>query len=448
MNPQATEAEKTLKAKRWFLTVWTIVGAISLTGVVVYLMGILSLPVSIVLWTLIIVFCLRGTVNALHARGMNRMLATGVAYVLMAAVLALAGLLLFSPVFGLGDQFANLMQSVPIYLQSLFDWANHLYAENADVFNNEAVRQWLNDAQAGLLSWASDLAPSTAAGIVSVGSSIMNGLMAFGFALVIAFWILMELPDIGRECERLIGDNHREDFAMLHVTFTRIMGGYIKGTLLQCAIIGAACAVLFSVLGIPNAVALGGIAGLLNIIPVVGPWLGGALAAIVGIFLGPLVAAVALVGTIAVQQFVYTFVSPKIMQSSVDIHPALMLIALMCGSALGGAMNGLVGSLVGMLVVIPAVAVAKAVFVYYFEKRTGRQLVSADGVFFKGTPAEGEGVNPIADATSPHPDATASFKAVRMRRRESLRRQQEYVERHHGVRSKEEKSPDEPSKEE
>ena len=84
------------------------------------------------------------------------------------------------------------------------------------------------------------------------------------------------------------------------------------------------------------------------------------------------------------------------MANSVDVHPALTLIALMAGSAIGGAMSGFTGSLVGMLASIPAVAVAKSVFVYYFEKRTGRQLVAKDGVFFQGTPADGDAVDPIA----------------------------------------------------
>ena len=57
------------------------------------------------------------------------------------------------------------------------------------------------------------------------------------------------------------------------------------------------------------------------------------------IFSGPMTAAIALIGTIVIQQLVYTFISPKIMANSVDIHPALTLFALMVGSALGGAMS-------------------------------------------------------------------------------------------------------------
>ena len=426
MDPEQNEREqvKALKARRRFLTVWTIVGAILLTGVLVYLFNLLSVPVGIVIWTVVIVFCLRGPVNKLEKLGVPRLAGTAIAY-----VLALVGLLMFSPAFGVGDQFTNLIQSVPGYIQTIANWGNDLYARYADVLQNDTVQGWITDAFNALVAWASTFARDSASGVVAIGTGVVNTFVALGFALVVAFWMLMELPDLGRESERLVGPKHREDLEMLHVTFTRVMGGYIKGTLLQCAIIGVGCVVLFGVIGIPNYAALGGIAGLLNIIPIVGPWLGGALAAVVGVFVSPWIALVALLGTIAIQQIVYTFVSPKIMANSVDVHPALTLIALMAGSAIGGAMSGFTGSLVGMLASIPAVAVAKSVFVYYFEKRTGRQLVAKDGVFFQGTPADGDAVDPIADAIAPHPDVSAAFERVEQRKADAEKKARQNKER-------------------
>lgn len=402
------EKTKTEAAKRRFLNVWTAVGAILLTGVVVYLMNVLSGPVGILIWTVIIVFCLRGPVSWLEKKGINRAVGTTLAYVLMFAILGFIALLMFSPAFGLGNQFSDLVSNIPVYAQNLVDWGNQIYARYAHIFEDETVREWLNDAQASMLAWASSMAKDSASGMVAAGSTVINGFVIIGFALVVAFWILMELPALGRECTRLISPRRQEDARMFHAAFTRVMGGYIKGTLLQCALIGVACGVLFGIVGIPNAAALGGITGILNIIPIIGPWLGGAAAALVGVFTSVWAALFALVGTIAIQQIVYTFVSPKIMANSVDIHPALTIVALMAGSAIGGAMSGLTGSLVGMLASIPAVAVMKSVFVYYFEKHTGRRIVSPDGVFFKGMPAEGDSIDPIADATSMQPPVTSA----------------------------------------
>ncbi len=410
----AKRAARYQRSRSWFLNVWTAVGAILLTGVVVYLLDILSIPVSILIWTVIIVFCLRGVVNGLEKRHINRTLGTTIAYVIMFAVIGLVGLLMFSPMFGLNSQIANLIESIPRYVNDVVVWLTDMYNKYAPMFEDETVKQLLADAQGSLAAWASALAQGSASSLLVAGTAVANGAMAIGFSLVIAFWILMELPGLGREASRFVGPKRAEDAKFLHITFTRIMGGYIKGTLLQCAIIGVACGILFGVLGIPNAAALGVITGVLNLIPIIGPWLGGAVAALMSVFVSPLTAFLALAGTVVIQQFVYTFISPKIMSDSVDVHPALTLFALMCGSALGGAMNGLLGSLVGMLASIPLVAVAKACFVYYFEKRTGRQLVAEDGVFFKGTPVAGDEVDPMADATSPHPGPTASFIPIEL----------------------------------
>ena len=413
-SKRSPEESKLLRSKRWFYTVAALCGSIVLLVVLGYLLDILAVPVGIVIWTVIIVFCLRGIVNALDNKGLSRGAATAIAYVVMVLVLGAVVLLMCSPILGLGDQFTSLIQGIPGYVNQLTTWWNDIYSQYQDIFANDQIKVWTNEALASIASAAQEMVKESATGVVAFGSGLANAVMIIGFALVVAFWVLMELPQLGAEFKRLMGPRYEQDLDMLHVTLTRILGGYIRATLVQCAIIGLVCAILFLVLGIPNFAALGVITGLLNIIPVIGPWFGGAAAAGIGLMASPIAALIAFIGTIIIQQFVYTFISPRLMADSVDVHPALTLIFLMVGSAAGGAMGGLVGSIFGMLISIPAVAVAKALFVYYFEKQTGRSLVAADGVFFKGVPSEGEGVDPIMDATSPHPNSTAKFAPIDM----------------------------------
>ena len=243
-----------------------------------------------------------------------------------------------------------------------------------------------------------DLASAGANGIIAVGGMVGSTFMALGIALVISFWILVELPAIGRETTKLIPKRFEEDSKMWHVSCTHVMAGFIRGTFLQCFIIGIVSGLAFMIMGMPNSGALGCIIGVLNIIPIFGPILASVIAFVGGLFNSIWIAVLALVVVSAFQGFVYTFISPKIMSSSCSIHPVLTLLCLTAGGALGGAMSGPIGSLVGMLLAIPFVALFKSLFVYYYEKNTGKQLVAEDGFLFQGVPYSTKKVIPLYDA--------------------------------------------------
>ncbi|MCL2826287.1 MAG: AI-2E family transporter [Eggerthellaceae bacterium] len=394
------EQTKEQKARLACFRVWTAVGLIAIVFVLGYVLNVLATPVAVIIWTVVIVFCLRSPVNRLEKIGVHRMAGTIISYIGMFVVLGGLAALLSSPVFGIGAQFSNLGQNIPTYFQQATDFLDRMNSSYFAFLQNDVFKGWVDQAASALTAWLSQAAKGSADALVAVGSSVFNSFIIIGFALVVAFWILMELPAIGRELKRLLAGKHEQDVEMLYATFTRVMGGYVKATLVQCLLIGAGCTIAYAIMGIPYAAALGVTAGILNIIPVVGPWLGGALAAIVGVFVSPLIALIALLVTIVIQQLIYTFVSPKLMADSVNIHPALVILAMLTGLAIGGEMSGLMGSLVGMLASIPAVAALKSVFVYYFEKKTGQQIIAPDGVFFKGTPsgADGSPPDPLADA--------------------------------------------------
>lgn len=392
------EEVKTLKSRRRLNTGLFII----VLAVLLYLLGqvlnILASPIAIVIWTTIIVFCLKGPVNTLEKKGIPRVWGACVSFLLLVVVLGFLFWLLFSPNLGLGGQFASLIETIPGQINDLTKWLNQIYAQYSYIFQDDQINSWINDTLHSVGGWFSSIASVSAEGVMTAGSSVANTALILGFSFVVSFWVLIELPALGREIKRLFGPRFQDDLSIIYLTGTRVMGGYIKGTLLQCLLIGVGCGIGYAVMGIPSAAALGVITGILNIIPVIGPWLGGAVAALISLFVSPLIALISLIYTIVIQQVVYTFISPKIMGNSVDIHPALVILALMTGSALGFAVSGFLGSIVGMLVSIPAVAAAKSLFVYYFEKKTGRVIVAKDGVIFKGEPS-GTEANPVADAT-------------------------------------------------
>ena len=366
------------------LAAWTLVGC----GIVIYglvnLAHIIAIPIGVVLWSMVIVFILRRPVNFFERHGVPRAVGTTLAYLLMFLVGGVLSFMLFSPLFGISAQFRNLTQNVPDYITAVNSALNALYVQYADLLQDETLRAWLGQVASSLFGVSSSIASASATSILAAGTSLVNIGITIGFALVIAFWVLVDLPRMGREAYRVCGDKNAHHLKIFHASVTRVMGGYIAGTAIQCLIIGVLSAVLFFILHLESPAALGIVTGILNIIPIVGPWAGGILAALSCVMVSPIAALFALVGTIVIQQLVYTFISPRLMSKSVNIHPILTFTALLAGSALGGAAGGLLGSLIGALLSIPVVAVAKSLFVYYFELRCQRRIVADDGVFFKG----------------------------------------------------------------
>ena len=101
------------------------------------------------------------------------------------------------------------------------------------------------------------------------------------------------------------------------------------------------------------------------------------LAVLLGLFVGPGLAFAALVITVVAQNIADNVLSPVVMQRSVQIHPALSLVGIIVGGCLGGAL--------GMVLAVPLTAAIRGFFVYFFETRTGRQIVSSTGALFRGT---------------------------------------------------------------
>ena len=115
------------------------------------------------------------------------------------------------------------------------------------------------------------------------------------------------------------------------------------------------------ILKVDFAVLLGFIAGLFNIIPLLGPIIGAIPAALAALFISPLKAALVILLFIAIQQIDNYVISPNIMKYQVGVHPGIIIFSLMAGGALLG--------MWGLIIAVPTVAVLQEILRYYlFEK--------------------------------------------------------------------------------
>jgi predicted PurR-regulated permease PerM len=227
---------------------------------------------------------------------------------------------------------------------------------------------------------------------LTLGGRIARGLLDIVLAIVVAFWVLTDLPKLREEITTLAGPRYERDAEHLLTTVTKVVGGYLRGQSIASLSSAAMITLGLTVLGVPYAIVAGIIAFFLNFAPYVGPVVNGMIAGLLGLFVNPWTAVAAIIVVIVAQSITDGLVVPRVMSSQVDLHPTLVIFSLLVGGTLFG--------IAGVIFAIPVAAVGKGLFVYYYERRTERQLSTTNGALFRhsagsGSPAENP-VNPAA----------------------------------------------------
>jgi predicted PurR-regulated permease PerM len=134
---------------------------------------------------------------------------------------------------------------------------------------------------------------------------------------------------------------------------TARIGGYVFGNLVTSAICGAVTTVALLLLGVPYAVPLGMWAGVADLVPQVGAYLGAVPAVLVGFFQGPVKGGLVLLFFVVYQQFENYLLAPKVMQDAIDLSPAAVIVSTLVGASLAG--------FAGALLALPVAATLKVV---------------------------------------------------------------------------------------
>lgn len=356
-----------------FFRVWGYIGIAIIVIAVCWGLGKLDDALFVLGGGSLLAFLYAPIVNALHTHlKVPRLLGTFVGLLVVLGLVALLVLVLIPPV---SEQVSGLINALPGYVQGLQQiWydLNDFIQQNPD----GQIKTFLDNLVAQASTLGSQIASKAAGGLLSGITGFVGNFINVFMMLVVSFWLAKDFPRIERELSNVVGPRRGEDYRIVTSVFSRSLSGYLRGIIITSTCTGVIAGLGFWMLGVPYSMLLGVVTGVLNIIPYIGPWTGGALAFLVGLSVGPVPAFMSIVVTVLAQQFTDNLISPKVMQSAVSLHPVLVIVALSAGGSLGG--------VAGMLLAVPLTAALKGTFVYYFEKKTGRQLVSRDGMLFRG----------------------------------------------------------------
>lgn len=369
-SPAQTPNTPDPRWQRRAFTTWTLVGACILIGVILYVAGIIWQAVAVVILTALTVFLLHGFVNKLEERKIPRWGGTTIAFLIIVLVIAGCFLMVIPAIV---EQLTSFSRQLPTYVSEIQSFVSNL-SESSSLFDGSNINAILSQSADALRDQAGTVASHLATGVVGGIVGAGNVVVIVFISAICSFWILLDLPTIVRELNSLVPDKHREDASMISHAFSTAVYGWAKSTIICAIITGVASWLVFMLLGIPYSAVLGLLCGVLYFVPYIGPMISCVLVALIALFVSPLVCIISIVVNMVINNVIGNIISPKIMKDSVNVYPALILIAILIGSALGG--------IVGMLLSIPVIGAAQGIFIAYFELITGKQLATPDGVLF------------------------------------------------------------------
>lgn len=385
MKHDTSHAERV--ARITFFNIWIVIGAIIIASVALNLIGSLS---SVLLF--LSVGCLSAFVASPIVNWLERHRVPRGAGALIGLIVVMVGLiLLFALVIPMvTGQLIDLLRDAPSKFSALGAWVVRMESKYAvvehlnDIVQLDSIftaaQDIVNQALSGLLAAVRD-------GIVPMVNNIASTVFIVFLGFVLAFWLACDYPRINEEICRVLPEGKADDYRLMVAVVSRSVGGYLRSTVINSVIQGFLAFVGFTIVGHPYAGAMGVLSGVLNIIPVVGPSISAALASLIALVYSPIMALWTMVMAMLSQNITDNVIAPKINQSTMQVHPVLSLTALVVGSTFGGA--------AGMIVALPLVAVIKSLFIFYFETRTGEQIVSYEGALFRGAPFRDAQGNPV-----------------------------------------------------
>jgi predicted PurR-regulated permease PerM len=330
-----------------------------------FLQVVFILFIAIVMGTVI-----RPAVAWLHRRGLPRIVGVILVYLLLLALLIGFGLLLFPLI---AEQGVTIAAAVPGYYHSL--------REGIVNYPNQWLRRLgeflpMTLSGQGSVQQTEQQMLDSAGQMLGYASSAAQVIFTLTALLLLAFYWTLDGPRTIRSLLPLVPMGRRESSRELISAMETKVGAYVAGQALLCLTIGIMALVAYWLIGLPNALVLAFIAGVMEAVPLIGPLLGAIPAALVGLSLGPDKLVWVIVATVVIQQLENNLLVPRVMRQAVGVNPFVSLLALFAFSSLLG--------LAGALMAIPMAALIQLLLDHFVfgpkaiepEVSTGRDYAS------------------------------------------------------------------------
>ena len=288
-------------------------------------------------------------VDWLHKHSLSRSLSVITIYLTLLTVLIASVILLVPPIV---DQLAATVPKLTAYYQDMRSAlaVSPLLALRQIAYQLPA--QLTLNPPATTVQAAGSL--DSISQVFNATGSILNGLFTLTAVLLIGFYWTLESTGEIRTLFQLLPPDKRPAAREIFREIETRVGGYIRGQGIMVITIGVADFLIFSVIGLPAALSVAVLAGLFEVVPVLGPTLG-AIPAVLVAFSYDSSKVIWVIAAGAVVQFLENnLLAPRVMHKTVGVNPIVTLLAIVAAGALFG--------FAGLLLAIPMAAIIQIIF--------------------------------------------------------------------------------------
>jgi predicted PurR-regulated permease PerM len=233
---------------------------------------------------------------------------------------------------------------------------NQEYTERIPEGIKQNVEEGLANAANILLGAVQD-AFLRVAGFITNSFSLVIGLSVIPIFL---FYLLKDQQTLSDGMYAPVPSTIRPHVRNVASIINQVIGAYIRGQLLLGVVVGMLVALGLFLLGVPFPLLLGIVAGLTELVPLVGPWIGGAVGVLVTLATAPEKVIWVILLYLGIQVLENSFLVPRIQGNALNLHPIAVMVVIVIGSHLFGLWGVIIGPLLA--------AVAKDVIKYFVDQ--------------------------------------------------------------------------------
>ncbi len=304
----------------------------------------------------IIAWLLNPLVNKLQEKGVKRSLGVVLVFLLLLIIIYLFCLAVIPTLI---EQINEMVKMIPDLLKDAREVIDKVFLKLSNTTNidmSETKVEFIHYIE----EFAKGLATDLPTKVLNIVQGLLSGLGKFLIGMVIGFYLLFNFNTLGEHFTSIVPKKFRADAEHLLTSISDVLSKFVNGTLLVSLMLFVISVIGFEIIGLDAAVLFAFFCAVTNIIPYVGPYIGGVPAVIIAFSQSPLIGILTLVFIVLVQGIEGNFLHPYIIGKTMDLHPVTIVISLLIFEHFFGIM--------GMIIATPLVAIVKIIYVFLDEK--------------------------------------------------------------------------------